>query len=194
MIVPPPGAAMADKIRLPVRTTRLLLRRLIPVDQNDLLELMTDDPAFRYIDWKPLNETEIMEWFRRDQHARLTQRGEALTLAADLPSDNKTIGFVSIRLADEDAQQAGFSLMINHRYRQKGFGLEVVRGTLELIFSNLNLHRVAVTCDTRNIAASRLLERIGMRQEGKFIEDQFLRNEWTSTFYFALLRKEFLGR
>jgi RimJ/RimL family protein N-acetyltransferase len=188
------GARVADIVRLPIHTTRLLLRRLVPADQEDLLELMFDESAFRYIDWEPLDEAEVMEWLRRDQHARLTQPGEGLSLAVDFQNDQKLIGFISVSLTDEGRKQGAFSLMINRQYCQKGFGVEVLRGALELAFSNLNLHRVAVTCDTRNIAACKLLERVGMRQEGKFIEDQFLKNEWVSTFYYALLRKEFLGR
>jgi RimJ/RimL family protein N-acetyltransferase len=84
--------------------------------------------------------------------------------------------------------------MVNKEYRQNGFGTEIGTAALNLAFSGLSLHRVAVTCDARNTPACRLLKRIGMRQEGKFIQDQFLKGEWASTLYYALLKDEFLKR
>lgn len=193
-IVPRHGSAVAGILPIPVRTTRLLLRRLIPADEDDLIELMSDPIAFRYIDWKPLSEGDVRKWLQTDKSTRITQPGGNLCLAAEMIQTPKVIGFVALSLADEDVRQGVFSLMVNRKYRQKGFGAEIATAALDFAFSGLSLHRVAVTCDTRNTPACRMLERVSMRREGEFIADQFLKGEWVSTFYYAVLKDEHLKR
>jgi RimJ/RimL family protein N-acetyltransferase len=44
--------------------------------------------------------------------------------------------------------------------------------------------------DHRFASSVRLLERLGFRREGHFIEGFYLRGEWTSEYLYALLARE----
>src|SRR2546423_8688386 len=50
LIVPARGVSQGTKLPIPFKTPRLLLRRLATGDASDLLELMSDNESFRYID------------------------------------------------------------------------------------------------------------------------------------------------
>ena len=172
LIVPQEGVEVAVKLPIPIQTPRLLARRLRDTDSEDLLELMEDSSSFRYLDWKPLNEEEVRDWLDRDRTLRITQPEGILCLALELIDKQKVIGFVTVYFL-EDRKQVGFTLMINPAYRRQGFGTEAVCVAMALAFEGIEMYRVAVSCDSRNVEACRTLERAGMRREGESVKSLF---------------------
>jgi RimJ/RimL family protein N-acetyltransferase len=51
-------------------------------------------------------------------------------------------------------------------------------------------HRVVATCDDRNIRSAAVLERVGMRREGRLLESTWSKGEWTSDLLYGVLRRE----
>jgi hypothetical protein len=76
-VVPKPGVEVGAKLPIPIRTSRLLLRRLIPMDSNDLLEIVSDEDVLLYQDWYPMDEQEVQSWLEDDQKRQLFQQGFA---------------------------------------------------------------------------------------------------------------------
>ena len=190
LIVPEEGVEVAAKLPIPIQTPRLFLRKLRDTDSEDLLELMTDVSSFRYIDWKPLDEEGVRDWLVQDKTVRITQPGGMLSLALELVDKQKVIGFLTFYFLEQDHKQAGLTLMINTEYRRQGFGTEAVLAAMALAFEGLGMHRVAVSCDNRNVEACRTLERVGMRREGEFVKSLFQKEEWVNQIWYAMLREE----
>ncbi len=113
-----------------------------------------------------------------------------LSLALELVDKQKVIGFLTFYFLEQDHKQAGLTLMINTAYRRQGFGTEAVLAAMALAFEGLGLHRVAVSCDNRNVEACRTLERVGMRREGEFVKSLFQKGEWVNQIWYAMLREE----
>ena len=67
---------------------------------------------------------------------------------------------------------------IHPDYQGKGYASEAAAALLEYGFKRLNLHRVVATCDTRNAASMRVMEKIGMHCEGTLRKCLFLKGEW----------------
>jgi len=61
-------------------------------------------------------------------------------------------------------------------------------------FEELNLHRIFASCDTENINSYRLMERLGMRREGTFLEyrpsNKLSDKKYSDTFIYAILHDE----
>jgi RimJ/RimL family protein N-acetyltransferase len=49
---------------------------------------------------------------------------------------------------------------------------------------------VRAICDVENPASARVLERVGFRREGQFIENAWFKGRWSSEFLFAILGRE----
>jgi ribosomal-protein-alanine N-acetyltransferase len=193
VIVPQKGVGAGGKLAVPFKTSRLLLRRLVPADSDDLVVLMEDEESFRYIDWDPLEATEVQDWIEKDGRTRLTEKGANLCLALELLERPKMVGFLSLYYLDEGRRQVSFTMMINRDYRRQGLGSEAVFGATGLAFTDLNAHRISVVCDTRNIAAARMLGKAGMRREAECVKGEFQKGEWVSTFWYASLREEYVS-
>jgi len=64
---------------------------------------------------------------------------------------------------------------------------------LRISFEQLEAHRVVGRLDGRNIASARVLEKLGMRKEAHFRENEFVKGEWTDELIYAILRREWDG-
>ena len=191
IIVPEAGTEVARTLPLPIQTPRLILRRYNREDWKDVLEFMSDEKLFEFMNWLPCDEEEVVRWLEADRIARLTDEHRTLSLGIELTSSRKIIGSVAAFYRDDGRLQAGFNVIVNRNYQRKGYGTEAARGILDFWFRGLNLHRVWAACDSRNTIACAMLARAGLRREGECIQDSLVFGEWVSTVYFALLRDEF---
>ena len=68
------------------------------------------------------------------------------------------------------------------------------RAVLSIAFEELGLHRVIGRLEPRNIASARVLEKLGMRREAHFVENEYLKGEWQSEAVYAILDREWRER
>lgn len=192
-IVPEDGSEVGKQIPLPIKTPRLVLRRLAAHDWKDLLELMSDEEFFRYRDGVPLEEEGVLHWLESDVHVKLTTPEQALYLGIEVQNGGKLIGYLSLTFTDPQRLQVTFSIGLNRSFHRQGFALEAVEALLGFCFEGLKLHRVAGWCDSRNAAACRLLEKAGLRREGEFVKSRWAHGEWTNSIWYAVLAEEYLS-
>ena len=104
----------------------------------------------------------------------------------------KTVCFgeLMLRLTDAENRQGEIGWSLHPDAQGQGFATEAAREMLRLGFEDLGLHRIDAESDARNAASLRLMERLGMRREAHFVEDEFLKGEWTSSIVCAILESE----
>jgi len=192
LIVPDDGSEVGHQIPLPISTARLLLRRFAGGDWKDLLELMADEEFFRYQDGAPLDEDGVLHWLESDPHVKLTTPDQPFYLGIQVQDSGKLIGYLSLHFTDAQRLQVVFNIGLNRNFQRQGFALEAVEALLGFCFEGLKLHRVACWCDSRNAAACRLLDKVGLRREGEFVKNRWVHGEWTNSIWFAALREEYL--
>ena len=190
LIVPEDGSEVGKHIPLPIKTSRLILRRLAAHDWKDLLELMSDEEFFRYQDGVPLDEDGVLRWLESDAHVKLTTPEQTLYLGIEVQNGGKLIGYLSLTFTDPQRLQVTFSIGLNRDFHRQGFALETLEALLGFCFEGLKLHRVAGWCDSRNVAACRLLEKFGFRREGEFLKNRRVHGEWTNSIWYALLEED----
>lgn len=192
--MPRQSAEFGGTMPLPLTTPRLVLRRLKPSDWKDLFEIMSDEEVFRYLDGYPMDEEQISHWLEADADVRLTHPGQSLFLGMERRDSGKLIGHVSLSYRDEGHRQAEVNMLLRRDHETEGYGEEALRALLILGFSGLDLHRVVAHCDSRNLACCRMLEAAGLRREGEFRQNHFLKGEWANTVWYALLHEEWAAQ
>jgi RimJ/RimL family protein N-acetyltransferase len=75
----------------------------------------------------------------------------------------------------------------------RGGETEAVNCLLDYVFGKIGKHRVIAVADTQNTPAVRLLERVGMRREGHFLENVWFKGEWGDESQYAMLEREWLA-
>ena len=190
VVVPAQSQEYGLTLPLPLNTQRLVLRRFAPGDWKDLLEFMSQEDSFRYLDWSPLDEAGVIDWIEKDQTVSFTQPGATLNLGLVLRENPKLIGLAALQFLDDDLRQLGFQILIHPDHRRQGLGAETVSGILDFAFRSLNLHRIATVTDRRNVAGCKMLDKAGLRLEGECRKARVQRGEWIDTVWHARLQTE----
>jgi RimJ/RimL family protein N-acetyltransferase len=89
-----------------------------------------------------------------------------------------------------EPRQAEIGFSFARAHQGQGFAAEAVARLLAYLFGDLGLHRVVAVTDVGNLAATRLLERLGLRREGTFVENIWFKGAWGSEFSYAMLHRE----
>jgi RimJ/RimL family protein N-acetyltransferase len=90
----------------------------------------------------------------------------------DLPA------FVAYRREPEVARYQGW---------EDTYSLEDV---VSVLFEDHGLHRIYAETDDRNRAVHRLFERVGFRCEGRLVEADWFKGEWSTLRIYAMLARE----
>ncbi|GLY52638.1 hypothetical protein Lesp01_62940 [Lentzea sp. NBRC 102530] len=128
---------------------------------------------------------------KRINETELTEEGQRLIVAVELPGENRVIGDAMSKWRSEEHAQGTFGYSLHPDFHVKGYATEVARKTLEFGFEHLQLHRIIAECDPRNEPSWRLMERLGMRKEARYREVEIFKGEWGDLFVYALLKEEF---
>jgi RimJ/RimL family protein N-acetyltransferase len=170
---------------------RLVLRRFAPRDLAAFVAYRSLPEVARFQSWDapyPLADGEVMIAALLGEHPDTP--GQWFQYAVSLRSVGELIGDCAARTDADDPRQAeiGFTLAPEHQGR--GYATEATRALLRYLFGERAKHRVSASCDARNTASARVLERLGMRLEGHLRESTWAKGEWTDDLLFAMLDRE----
>ena len=175
----------------PVETTRLTLRPFTPDDFDDLYAYQSRLDVARYLHWEPRDHAEVREALvRQCDETSLSAEGDWLTFAVVLREAGKIVGEVGLKLLSSENRQGEIGFVFNPDYHGRGLATEAAESMLTLGFDTIGWHRIAGSCDARNHPSARLMERIGMRQEARFVHNQIVKGQWADELVYAILDHE----
>jgi len=178
----------------PIETERLLLREFRAADEPDIHEYASDPEVSRLMDWGPntpeVTKAVVERWI--EQQRQWPRR--SVELAIEVQAEKKAIGGIRLEVKDERNRTGDFGYALNRNYWNRGYATEAARAMLNAAFATLKMHRVWATCDVRNHASYRVMEKLGMRREGCFAKDAFQRGEWRDSYLYAVLAEEWTAK
>jgi RimJ/RimL family protein N-acetyltransferase len=86
----------------------------------------------------------------------------------------------------------GFSFHPDHHGH--GYATESAEALIDLGFHDLHLHRTIGRCDARRTASVGVMERLGVRREAHFVQNEFFKREWGDGFVYAILEEDWRAR
>jgi RimJ/RimL family protein N-acetyltransferase len=179
----------------PVQTERLRLRPFTRGDVEAVYAYRRREDVARYLFDVALSREECaMAVQQRIGQVALEANDDKIILAVDEQVSGQLIGEVSLIWRSVEARQCELGWIFNPDQHGKGFATEAARALLDLAFGPGDMHRAMARCDARNLASSRLMERLGMRREAHFREHSIVKGEWDEEFIYAILRREWQGR
>lgn len=173
-----------------LETDRLILRRFVDSDLPALFAYRNDPEVARYQNWSVTDESGLRVFIQNQQSLQPGTHGEWSQLAIALKSTDELVGDCVLRTGVEDSRQGEIGFTLARRHQGKGFASEAVSALLEYAFAKLGLHRVVAITDCENAASVRLLERLGLRREGHFLQSISNKGEWRDEYQYAILRDE----
>lgn len=166
-----------------VETERLIIRKFILSDEQDLCEYMLQrvNAEFEgYPDFSTARSRKEIEY--RSQSDEF--------YAIELKDEKKVIGNIYLGIRDFNSRELGY--VLNEAYQNKGFGSEACRAIIEYGFSQ-GIHRIYAECAPQNIASWKLLEKLGLQREAHFRKNVSFHNDaegnpiYWDTYVYAIL-------
>ncbi|HEY7281313.1 MAG TPA: GNAT family N-acetyltransferase [Actinomycetota bacterium] len=181
----------ADHPPFRLETDRLLLRPWAPSDHDAMFAIYSSEDVVRYLYVGPHDEDAARERLTLQVAQReIEGPGDFLRLAVLLKANARVIGDVMLHWMPDEHRQAEIGFVLHPDFQGKGYTTEAARVLLRVAFEVLGLHRVFGRTEARNEASSRVLEKLGMRREANFVENEFVKDEWQSETDYAILDRE----
>jgi len=186
-------SAALDRITLPLRTERLIVRASTPADADAVWRYRRLDEVSRWLTTAPADAEAFRVHFSDPERL-------GLTLVMELPGTG-VIGDVMLRVEDAWAQaevkpqavgvQAELGWAMDPAQQGRGYATEAVRAVMAACFTELGLRRVSAGCFAANEASWRMMERLGMRREEHSRRTALHRSgEWMDGMNYGLLAEE----
>ena len=175
----------------PLETERLLIR---PFEAGDLeaMQAIHGDP--RVVQWlynEPRTADEVRELLERKiAGSSLAAEGDWVGGAATLRDGGRLVGDLAMQLVSEEHRCVEIGYIIDPVYAGQGLATESASALVRLAFDQFGMHRVIGRVEPRNTGSVRVLEKLGMRREAHFVENEWVKGEWQSEFVFAILDRE----
>jgi RimJ/RimL family protein N-acetyltransferase len=178
-----------------IRTERLLLRPFGP-DDLDALHAMFGDPGVtRYLEHGPLSRDAVRELLARiSAMTGIDAERNSLRLAVELRASGQVVGDVSLWRTSAEHNQGEIGFVLHPQHQGRGYAAESMRELLRIGFEEAGLHRIVGRCDAENSASASLMERLGMRREAHFRENELIKGAWSDGLVYAMLASEWLAR
>lgn len=175
---------------LPLETKRLILRDFAASDWEAIYAYQKRPVFYRFYDWT--ERTEEASW-RFVQHwigeQKVSPRRK-WQLAIVRRLSGELIGNVGLRMNSAESHEADIGYELDPDFWGQGYATEAASAILKFGFETLNLHRIWAGCVADNAASARILERIGMTQEGRLRDHHFYKDRYWDTLMYAILRSE----
>lgn len=175
-------------------TERLLLREFVEDDWREVLAYQSDQRYLRYSPWSARTAEEVQSFVGGFIEWQVQRPRTGYQLAVVLRDEEHLIGNCGIRMETGDSRQAIIGYEISPERWKEGYASEAAGGMLAFGFERLGLHRIWSRCVAENVASGRVLEKIGMRSEGRLLQEEWIRGGWWDTLIYGILDHEWRSR
>jgi [ribosomal protein S5]-alanine N-acetyltransferase len=183
-----------DQLPLPLQTERLLLRDVQPEDWRDMHGYASDPEVVKYMTWGPNTEEQSRAHAAARSLAPVPGPRVSWELVLEHKSTRRVIGGCGIRIRSTVNRDADIGYVLHRDYWGQGLVTEAAIAIIEVGFSTLRMHRIWATTDPQNLRSIRVLERLGMRFEGRLREHLWCKQRWRDSALYSVLEHEWAAR
>jgi RimJ/RimL family protein N-acetyltransferase len=172
-------------------TARLRLRPFVREDLPAFVAYRREPVVARYQSWEDtysLDDAERM--FKSQEGLALGQPGDFVQLAILDRGTGTMHGDCAVRVLIDQPATAELGVTLATASQGAGRATEALTAVVSVLFESYGLHRVYAETDDRNPAVHRLFERVGFRCEGRLVEADWFKGEWSTLRIYALLARE----
>jgi RimJ/RimL family protein N-acetyltransferase len=154
------------------------------------LEYQSHTLYLRYNLWlerTPEAVQEFVGWFldQQVQTPRIKYQ-----LAVVLKSNNQLIGNCGVRMNKAGDLEANIGYEFDPKYWNYGYATEAAHTIVDFGFQYFGVHRIWADCVAENVGSVHVLEKMGMKLEGRLREKDYFKGRWWDALLFAILANE----
>ena len=173
-----------------VETPRLRLREFVEEDWPAVLAYQSDPRYLKLYAWTERTEADVRVFVGRFVAWQTAKPRLKYQLAVTLGDGGRLIGNFGLLLAEPGARTGDLGYEISPEHWGCGYAAEAARAMVDYGFEELGLHRVWGECVPENTASWRVMEKLGMRSEGRLRQTRWYKGRWWDTLLYGVLEDE----
>jgi [ribosomal protein S5]-alanine N-acetyltransferase len=167
-------------------TERLVLREFQADDGEWVHSFASDEEVTRYTDWGPNTWDETSAFI--DEQVREAALAPRTSHTLAVTADGIGVGSAGLRIVSAAHRRGELGYVLHPSVWGRGYATELTSRLMAFAFEELALHRVQATCHPDNAASARVLEKSGMKFEGRMRGHLFVRGIWRDSLLYAAIR------
>ncbi len=177
-----------------LHTPRLLLRRPLLSDADEMVPLLNDREVVRFIPIipSPYQHRHWAAWMRKHAHGP-ERRPEGLSYPFTIEMGGRVVGNIGYRWDAKD-RAANIGYIVGRPFRRQGIATEAARAITNHAFRTLKAERVWATVCEGNRGSPKVLEACGMSFEGTLRKHRVHLGRRVDELHFSVLRSEWKRR
>ena len=180
------GVVLADE--------RVELRPFNRDDWSAVHEYASRMDTCRFEQWGPNSVAETQRFVAEAVASTLREPREHFAFAVVLRDSDRLVGGCHLGIVHHRHRCGEIGYVIHPDYWRQGYATATAALLLRLGFTELHLHRIQATCDPRNVASARVLQKSGLRHEGRLRDHMLLRDGWRDSDLYSILEQEWPAR
>ena len=173
-----------------METDRLILRKMMVKDYEDMYLYACRPEVTKYLTWKPhtspMYTKDYLEYI-----ATKYSLGEFYDWAVIDKYDQKMIGTCGFTRFDFHSNSAEIGYVLNPEYWGKGYATEAVKAVMKFGFETLGVVRIEAKYMNGNDASRRVMEKVGMSYEGMMRSALLVGDEYKNIGICSILLDEY---
>jgi RimJ/RimL family protein N-acetyltransferase len=175
----------------PLETERLVLRPFEEADLDAMHAIHSDVESARWLYNEPRTVDETKDLLaKKIANDRFSAEGDWLAAAVVTRETGQFVGDLSMQWLSEQHKSGEIGFIFHRAHHGRSYATEAARAYLALAFEQFGFHRVIGRTEARNTASARVLEKLGMRLEAHLVENEWVKDEWSSELVYAMLEHE----
>ncbi len=173
-----------------IETDRLILRRLVPGDAEDMYDYSRLPEVTEYLLWSPHHDSLYTR-----QYLNLVQTqyrdGQFYDWGLEWKENGRMIGTCGFTSFDLPNNAGEIGYVLHPAYWAKGIAVEAALAVLEYGFRELKLHRIEAKFIYGNDRSLRVMQKLGMTFEGYQRDSMLIKERYRTIGVCAILSDEF---
>ncbi|WP_226579854.1 GNAT family N-acetyltransferase [Halobacillus litoralis] len=171
---------------------RLYLREMEEKDWEAIHTYASIPDVCRYQPWGPNSERETKEYVKQIIADKGKEERTRYVWAVVEEEGHQLIGVGELNIIDVYHATGEISYILHPDYWGRGLGTDIASRLIAHGFQYLALHRIEATCDPRNKASMRVLEKNGMQKEGRMRGHLRMEQGWRDSYLYSVLDSEYI--
>jgi [ribosomal protein S5]-alanine N-acetyltransferase len=172
-----------------LESERLLFRKILLSDAQDLLLIRTNDDVIQFLDvvrFESIGDAE--KWVHSVSESYDNETG--INWGIVEKQSNDFIGYFGFWRMIPEHCRAEIGYALKPEYWGKGYMYETINKMVRFGFENMKLHSIEANVNPANEKSKRVLEKIGFKQEAYFRENYLFNNKFLDSLIYSLLKKD----
>ena len=175
-----------------LETNRVLLRRITPLDIEDMYRYCSVPEVSKYTTWEYHQDREATKVFI-DFVLNRYKADKVGPWGIEHKGSNRLIGSCSFVSWDNRNLRAELGYVLSHAYWNQGIMTEIVRKLIAFSFEELGLVRVEAKCLPSNIGSAKVMEKSGMKYEGLLRKYLWVKSELQDVKLYSIIKDDYVS-